>query len=262
MRKIKKRPSKTLVKIRNIFIKSAPLATAFLTYILLTLGLYGIFTAGGNKASQSPLELKYVNDWILTSVLALTILVAVIYVVRVLKKERMSIYTHYLGTFTTSMIIANLIGVLMIDVSKKVTPAVVTSMITRTKIYNYIVVAICLVGVVWGVYETRAMLKKTNWWALAVCVPYFAVLYSVTDTLYGLNELTGYSDYSRSTVAKMLNSMSNGDINLMNQSLYDNLTINIIAMVVLVGGVIVGIVYQKTRKKTKQANQKAFGKKQ
>ncbi|KRL80661.1 hypothetical protein [Ligilactobacillus equi] len=241
----------------NFSAKSLPGTVATLATTTLIMLVYGGLSLVQNKPSSvTPLKLQTSPDWVLTIGMAVSLIVAIVFTIFIVKKREMSIYTKYLGSFLTVMTATNWIGMIMMYPSRKVTTKAVIHMVNVTYVYNYLVVATCVVGIVWGAFLTKKMLKKTNWWLFVVCIPYFAVLNQVAITIAGLTTLTGYSDYSPKIVKIIINTNKYGDINLMNQSLYYLITYQIIALIFMFGGKIIVFVYTKTKKRVQKIQRK------
>ena len=258
MKNVKIKLIKITKKLKEIILKSAPnIAVIFTSLIILGL-ISALLSLSGTKASITPFKLKYVNDWIITSLFLALVLTSAIFVILSIKRKGLTKFIKYFGSYITILSLADVAGLLILKSERRVSTNAVISMIKLTYIYNIFVITICILGIIWCMYLTRENLQYTNWWLIAVCLPYFPVLYQAAVTISGLQTLTGYSDYSPKIVKMIINMNRYGDINLINQSFYYIMAYSVIALVFMLGGKIIVFVYFKTEKGIQKVQEK-FG---
>lgn len=258
MKNVKIKLIKITKNLKEIILKSAPTIAVIFTSLTILGLISALLSLSGTKASITPFKLRYVNDWIITFFILALVLTSATFVILSIKRKGLTKFINYFGSYITILSLADVTGLLMLNPERKVSTNTVISMVKLTYIYNGFVITICVLGIIWCMYLTRENLKYTNWWLIAVCLPYFPVLYQAAVTIAGLQTLTGYSDYSPKIVKMIVNMNNYGDINLVNQSFYYIMAYSIIALVFMLGGKIIVFVYLKTEKGIKKAQEK-FG---
>lgn len=256
MKKLKIKLIKIAKNLKVSILKSAPsMVVIFMALTMLGL-ISALLSLSGAETSVTPFKLKYTNDWIILFFILSLLITSATFVTLSIKKKGLNKFVNYFGSYITVMTLADVIGLLMLKSERKVSTDTVVRMVKLTYGYNIFVIVMCVFGIVWGIYITRDNLNITNWWFIAVCLPYFPVLYQAAVTIAGLQTLTGYSDYSPKIVKIIVNMNRYGDINLINQSFYYIMSYSIIALIFMLGGKIIVFVYFKTKEEIQKIQEK------
>ena len=244
--KINKKSKLFIKKFLNWIYSSIP----YLGFSLFLLVMGSILlVVNFDKSSIYPFKLKFVTDWIIVIFLIISTLFSIKFLISL--KKGGNIYHKYFGSFVATFSISNWIAMCFLIKNRKVSLSDVKIAIRNTYIYNYLLLVLCLIGVIWCLYLTRRYLKFTNLWIIVVILPYLLILYQIGITVKGLQTFTNYSDYSPEILKMFVNSNKYGDINLINQTVYYSIAYQMVALILLEGGRIFVYLNKLVEKKNK-----------
>lgn len=122
----------------------------------------------------------------------------------------------------------------------------VKSAVNNTKIFFIVLYIALLIGFMLNLYLTKDYLIKSNWWILAVILPYLLTSLMTYNSQIAFSKFIHLEDFSYSNVSRMLNHTKYADVRLMNPLWYNVIALVIVSSILMIGGIVGVYIWQKT----------------
>lgn len=227
-----------------------------ITLMIVTLALAFSITYLMKDTTANVFELKSSGDWITVVIWLATGLGSMSYLGYGLKQGTLGktrwIY-QLVAVFLSAIFLGTICPLFLND--SQVNAKAVEKAVSNTYVFYYIVFGLLVVGFIASLIIAKDKLKKSNWVAFFLAIPYIVIGWKAQRAFVAFKELVLMDSFKENSVANMVKE-THGELRMINSLWYELFTILVITLVLVIGVRMSEAVWKETSKRSKTDQKK------
>lgn len=235
-------------KFKRLIIKEATFFMAASSMLLIILSLVILFNLASHGLATNIFYLKSWGDRALVATWFLGGCFSFGYIIYSLKntKAKYRPINRAVSIFLGSIFLSTIVP--LFNLRRSINVESLKSTIHNTFIFFVVSTLLLCLGYLFTLVITKNTLKKNNWWAFLVGIPYIFIAWRLESEFKNLSNLVNMDTFKYSTLVKMIKDIKYTDVLMLNTLWYQFFALVIIILILMIGMMSFESIWEKTKR--------------